>query len=37
LPPDCEPRAAARRAGRMGVGALLMRHSKPKAAFHKSM
>ena len=37
LPPDGEPRAAARRASRMGVGALLMRLSKPKADFHKSM
>jgi IS605 OrfB family transposase len=37
LPPDGEPRAAARRAGRMGVGPLPMRYSEPKAAFHKSM
>jgi hypothetical protein len=37
LPPDYEPRVAARRAGRRGVGALLMRYSEPTAAFHKSM
>jgi hypothetical protein len=37
LPLDCEPRAVVRRASRMGVGAFLMRHSKPKAAFHNSM